>query len=149
MTSCDEKDCCSGIPGDDVLFEFSVVNNSGLDLLDQDNAESFNQSNIRIYNSDGNDTSMVFNENSDAPYGYAIIERESIKRIRPFFDINDELTVFGYIRWNQDDLDTIQLKLIQQSSNVKRLTSIFYNNSEVWNEGDSTNPDNRYFQIVK
>jgi hypothetical protein len=92
---------------------------------------------------------MVFDENSDAPYGFAIIERDSIYRIRPFFDIDDELTVVGYIQWNQADLDTIRLNLIQQSSNVKRLTTIYYNNSEVWNEIDSANPDNRYFQIVK
>ncbi|MCP4457113.1 MAG: hypothetical protein GY816_03650 [Cytophagales bacterium] len=149
MTACDEKDCCSGIPGDDVLFEFSVVNDSGVDLLDQDNQESFYQSNIRLYNSDGNDTSMVFNENSDAPYGYAIIERESTKRIRPSFAITDDLEVVGYIKWNETDLDTLQLTLVQQSTNVKRLAIIKFNGSEVWNEQSVTKPDNRYFQIVK
>ncbi len=71
MISCDEKECC--IVGPDRLFEFSVLNNAGLDLLDQDNVESFTQSNIRIYNSDGN---VVFNSNSDAHMAIVFILEE-------------------------------------------------------------------------
>lgn len=148
FVSCNERDCCSGIPGDDLMFEFSVVNTLGIDLLNQRNQESFNQSEIRIYNSSGNNTSLVYNENSDAPYGYAIIERQPVYRIRPFFDTKN-LDVVGYIQWDETDLDTIKLDLVQQSSNVKRLTSIKFNGVEVWNEKTSPDPNNRYFQIVK
>ncbi len=149
--SCNENDCCSEIPGNDIIYEFSILDNSDRDLLNSEISVSFNTTDIRLYNYNEikGDTTMIYNGNSDAPYGYVIIERDSIFRLRPFFDTSDKLEVKGYIKWNSQDIDTVELKLVQQSTNIKRLTKIFYNGSEVWNEETSSNPEYRYFQIIK
>ena len=150
LTSCDEKDCCSGIPGDDTLFEFSLLDESGTDLLDPEIQGTYNTDNIRLYNEENGDTTMVYDENSDTPYGYTIIERESVFRIRPFFlNADSEFETIGYIKWNSEEIDTLKLELVQQSENIKRLTKIHYNGIEVWNEETTSNSEDRYFQIIK
>ena len=52
------------------------------------------------------------------------------------------------IKWNSSDQDTMQFELVQQSTYIKRLKRIVFNNKEVWNEKDS--PDHtRNFTVVK
>lgn len=143
----DEQDCCAQIAGNDTLFEFSLVNQNGEDLLDENVQDSYNTNNIKLYNLIDDDEILINNPNSDSPNGYLIFEKDGLNLIRPSFN-ESNLIVSGIIEWNSNKRDEISLEMIQQSENVKRLIKIKYNGEIVWDEETATNPDNRYFQIV-
>lgn len=148
LISCDKTDCCDGIPGDDAIFELSIVNTLGEDLLNPETLGSIDLSKIRLYDVNDGEEVLIFNSMRDAQYGYITYERENMIRIRPFFDTSKKLNIVGYIKWNTEDYDTLNLTLVQQSKYTKRLTRIIYNDVEVWNDG-TTPLKERYFQIVK
>ena len=143
----DERDCCSQIAGNNTLFEFSLVNQNGEDLLNENTQNSYNTNNIKLYNLINGEEILINNPNSDSPNGYQIFEKEGLNLIRPFFN-ESNLMVNGIIEWNPNKRDEISLEMVQQSENVKRLVEIKYNGEIVWDEETATNPDNRYFQIV-
>ncbi|MCP4551458.1 MAG: hypothetical protein GY834_05335 [Bacteroidetes bacterium] len=148
IVGCTNKDtplCCAG---DDTLFEFSLINRDGLDLLDENITGSYNTENIRLYDLVENDEYLINNPNSDYPKGYSIIKRDEIYRIRPSFSETNKLSKEGIIEWSVTRRDTIFLEMIQQSEDVKRLVKVKYNNEVVWDE-NTANADYRYFQIVK
>ena len=148
VLSCsDEKDCCSQIAGNNTLFEFSLVNQNGEDLLDENVQDSYNTNNIKLFNLIDGEEILINNPNSDSPNGYLIFEKDGLNLIRLSFD-ESNLIVSGIIEWNSNKRDEISLEMVQQSENVKRLIKIKYNGETVWDEGTATNPDNRYFQIV-
>ena len=149
LGSCgDTNDCCVNLPGNDDLFEFSLVNSHGEDLLNPETQGSYNSDDLRVYNIVDEDTVEINNPNSDTPKGYMIFTREGKYRIRLFMKGDGSLESRGIIAWNKTDKDTIALHLVQQSENVRRLVKIVYNEEEVWNEQNSSN-DERYFEIVK
>lgn len=143
----DEQDCCSQISGNDTLFEFSIINNNGEDLLNENTQDTYNTNSIRLYNIINGEEKLIYFQNGDYPYGYSIIKRGNLYRIRPGFN-ESNLKVRGIIEWNPNRRDEISLEMVQQSENVKRLVKIKYNGEIVWDEESATNPDNRYFQIV-
>lgn len=145
LSCSDEQDCCSQ---NDTLFEFSVVNQSGEDLLDENTLNSLNTNNIKLFNLINGEEILVNNPNSDSPDGYIIFERDGMNLIRTFFD-ESSLTVNGIIEWDLNKRDLITLEMDQQSESVKRLIKIEFNSQVVWSEETASNPNNRYFQIVK
>ena len=151
LQSCsDEKDCCSQISGNDVLFEFSIVNQNGEDLLDSNIQGSYNTNTIKLYDIINDDEVLINNSDSDTPNGYIIFKKDDLNLIRTYFDVKSNLlTHKGIIEWSPNNRDTISLETVQQSENVKRLIKIKYNNEVVWEESTATNSDSRYFQIVK
>jgi hypothetical protein len=147
LSCSDEKDCCSQIAGNNTLFEFSLVNQNGEDLLNENTQNSYNTNNIKLYNLIDGEEILINNPNSDSPNGYSIFEKDGLNLFRPFFK-ESNLEISGIIEWNPNKRDKISLEMVQQSENVKRLVKIKYNGEIVWNEETATNPDNRYFQIV-
>lgn len=146
----DEKDCCTQIPGNDILFEFSIINQNGEDLLDVNTQDTYNTDIIKLYDLINDDELLISNPESDAPKGYRIFKKDGINLIRPYFNVQSNLlTHKGIIQWSSNNQDSISLEMIQQSENVKRLIRIKYNNEVVWDENTAVNSDYRYFQIVK
>ena len=148
----DENDCCSGIPGNDDIFEFSIVNLEQNDLLNPETEGSINTSEIRVYEYKNEEYIEINNPNMDASRGYMIYENENEFRMRLFIEagvvIDDLIQRKAIVKWNELDQDTLELELIQEPSNVQRLIRILYNDIEVWDENNSK--DNiRYFQIEK
>lgn len=149
LLSCDdEKDCCSQIPGNDTLYEFSIINNNGEDLLDENTQDTYNTNSIRLYDIINGEEKLIYFQNGDYPYGYSIIKRDILYLIRLGFN-ESNLKVSGIVEWNPNKRDTISLEMVQQSEHVKRLIKIKYNGDVVWDEETASNTDNRYFQIVK
>ena len=151
VSACNNLDCCSGVVADDTIFQFSLLDKQGRDLLDPQTPGSLDINAIRLYNLINSDTVMHYRSNSDAPYGYSIFKGpDSLYHFRPFFDFSQGLEITGYIRWNAYDLDTLQLSCRQENDNDrKRLIGIHYNGRLVWQEETANDPDYRYFQIVK
>ncbi len=143
-----EQDCCAQLPGNDTLFEFSLVNQNGEDLLDENVQDSYNTNNIKIFDLIDGQEILFNNPNSDSPNGYQIFEKDGLNLIRPYFD-ESNLIVSGIIEWNSNKRDEISLEMVQQSENIKRLIKIKYNGEIVWDEKTASNTDIRYFQIVK
>lgn len=147
LSCSDEKDCCSQIAGNNTLFEFSLVNQNGEDLLNESIQDSYNTNSIKLYNLIDGEEILINNPNSDYPNGYLIFEKDGLNLIRPFFN-ESNLIASGIIEWNPNKRDEISLEMVQQSENVKRLVKIKHNGEIVWDKDTATNPDYRYFQIV-
>lgn len=148
LSCSDNEDCCSLISGNDTLFEFSVVNQNEEDLLNANITNTYNSNSIKLYNLINGNEVLINIPNSDMPNGYTIFTKDGLNLIRTFFD-ESSLIVNGIIEWNVNNRDTISLEMVQQSENVKRLIKIKYNNKIVWDEETASNPDYRYFQIIK
>lgn len=147
LLSCNnEQDCC--FPGNDTLFEFSIINSNGEDLLNENTQDTYNTNSIRLYDIIDGKENLIYFQNGDYPYGYSITKRDNLYRISPSFN-ESNLRVSGIIEWNPNKRDTISLEMVQQSKNIKRLIKIEYNGQVVWSEETASNTDNRYFQIVK
>ena len=146
LLSCsDEKDCCYS--GNDTLFEFSLVNQNGEDLLNENTQNSYNTNNIKLYNLMDGEEILINYPNSDSPNGYLIFEKDGLNLFRPYFN-ESNLEISGIIEWNPNKRDEISSEMVQQSENVKRLVKIKYNGEIIWDEETATNPGIRYFQIV-
>jgi hypothetical protein len=144
----DDTDCCSEV-GDDDIFEFSVLNASGEDLLDPSAEESLNTSSIKIFKIvDGNKVE-INNPASDYPKGYQIVEGGEYYRFIPLFANSEPDESKGIIEWNENDSDTLTLNYTDQSGNTRRLKRISYNNKAVWLANDDNSDEKRYFQITK
>ena len=76
LSCSDEKDCCSQIAGNNTLFEFSLVNQNGEDLLNENTQNSYNTNNIKLYNLIDGEEILINNPNSDSPNGYSIFEKD-------------------------------------------------------------------------
>lgn len=147
-----ENDCCAGIPGNDDIFEFSIVNSKKEDLLNPETESTLNTSNIKVFEYKNEEYVEINNPNLDASKGYMIYETEGEFRMRLFLEagavVNDIVERKAILKWNESDQDTLELRLVQEPSNIQRLTRIIFNDNEVWNEENSI--DNiRYFQIEK
>jgi len=146
----DNKDCCSQIPGNDLLFEFSIINQNGEDLLNVNTQDTYNTDTIKLYDFINGEEILISNPDSDAPNGYTVFKKDNFNLIRTFFNVESNLLIHkGIIKWSSNNEDSISLEMIQQSENVKRLIKIRYNDKVVWDENTTTNADYRYFQIVK
>ncbi|WP_037315620.1 hypothetical protein [Salegentibacter sp. Hel_I_6] len=148
LFSCDKEEsyCCS--PGDDDIFEFSILNASGEDLLDPSTDESLNTSSIKIFKIIDGSKLEINNPNSDYPEGYQIVEGEDNFRFIPLFANSDPEVSKGIIEWNENDSDTLTLYYTDQSEETTRLTKIIYNAKEVWKENEENN-ERRFFEIEK
>ena len=138
----------SEIPGNDDIFEFSVVNQEGKDLLDPDHNASYDTSKIRLYDLIDRKAVLIDDPNKEPSHGYLFFERDGMYRIRPYINGDGSLERRGIIRWNESQQDTIALKLVQQSKHTQRLVQISFNDEIVWDETEK-HDDERYFQIVK
>lgn len=147
--SCSNNDenCCSGIPGDDDKFTFSVVNEQGEDLFDPSVEGSLNTSEIKIFIFEDGARKEIFKQGMDYPRGYQFYEQEGYFRIFPMLTTGDALKTKAIIQWNSQDEDTLDLQRIDDLG-IKFLVKVSYNGEVVWDRETDTDGD-RFFQIVK
>lgn len=142
-----DEDCCSGIPGDDDKFTFSILNEQGEDLLDPSVEGSLNTSAIKLFRLENGERKEIYNIGMDHPEGYLIYEQEGFFRIFPMLAAGDALKTKGFIQWSTHDEDTLELEHIEDSG-IKFLVKVSFNGEVVWDRETDTDGD-RFFQIVK
>ena len=150
--SCQEdNDCCDGIPGNDEVFEFSILDEAGNDLLDPATEGTLNTDNISILELKNGNYTVINNPRMDASGGYRIYADTSPKKMRIFpgegFIDGDFIVKKIILRWNDMEKDSVNM-FLRKNANIQRLVRITYNEDEVWNSTQSEDGI-RYFQVVK
>lgn len=138
--SCSEEkeiDCCVNI---DLGANISLKNASGDDLLDPENPNSFNETNIKTYYLiDGVEKRVGADD-------VLFLNEEGIYIFRTFVNYkgNDQYPI-TYIDWNETNRDTIKSE-IYRTDNQIRVTKIWLNGELMWDVADG---GAAYFTIVK
>lgn len=135
----------------DTSISITVVDESGVDLLNPANTNAFLEENIKIYYLIDGVMEEVNDPNMDNPRNFSINEPEATGDkywMELLLNIAcDSTDLYGttYIKWNDTDTDTIQCDY-KSESDYTIITKVLFNNKVVW-EGDGLN--GRYFEIVK
>jgi len=130
----------------DVGFEFSVTDNEGNDLLNPDNPNSFNESDIKLFYLINEETVEVYDNNLDYPRNFLIYQNSDSYRIRIFLNYSEtEELPETYIQWSETDSDTIKSEINRSNTYVK-IQKVWLNDNIIWNSSDNSEP---YYQIVK
>lgn len=130
----------------DVGFEFSITDNEGNDLLNPDNSNSYNHSEIKLFYKKNGVYEEVFDENLD--YSRNIKIYKHIDKYRIGIVLNhsvEEVQPETVIRWNESESDTIKCEFYQTNSLI-RIDKVWLNNTLIWN---STNNSEPYFELIK
>lgn len=139
ILGCDSEkdDCCTIISLD---ANISLLDGSGVDLLDPNNPISFKKENIKIYHLINGDEKWAGVDD------FIYQDSDSIYRFRTFvnYEGNDEFPI-TYIDWSETDRDTIKPE-IYRSENIIRAIKFWYNGELVWDANTGTAGE---FTIVK
>ncbi len=136
----------------DVSVDFSVVNSNNEDLLNPENTDAFNQSQIGIYYDMDGEPVYYHNTNNymaDHPNAHFFYKEDtdSLYTIRIFLNSDKSVAYpITYIKWNETDMDTIKATYMR-TENIMRLDSIWYNNNPIWNFNAAVN--RKYFILNK
>ena len=130
----------------DVGFEFSVTDNEGNDLLNPENPNSFNESDIKLFYLINGETVEFYDDNLDYPRNFLIYQNSDSYRIRVFLNYSEtEELPETYIQWSKTDSDTIKSEINRSDTYVK-IQKVLLNDNIIWNSSDNSEP---YYQIVK
>lgn len=127
--------------------EFSVFDSENEDLLNPENPNHINESDISIYYNIDGVIEEVNNPNSDYPRNFFIFKHENEYRLRVF--INNTKTSeepITYVHWNKVDIDTIKATFNRANNSIVQ-DKIWLNGKEVWEIGDNTTKP--YFTLIK
>ena len=129
----------------DTSIDLSVKDSYGVDLLNPNNPNTLDVDAIEIQYVSNGQAITVNNINLDYPKGFFIYKHNNEYRMRLFpNDDKDENYPITYIKWNGNDIDTLNCK-IERNKNSQICKAVWFNGSIVW---DDYNKE-RYFVIEK
>ncbi len=130
----------------EILFDFSLQDPSGTDLLDPNVEGSFNTDEIALYEKvDG--TYILFDQPLSAhPKGYTIDEWEGLYYFTPYYFDAKAASHDLKIEWGNGKTDFILVTCEDGDGNWKNANEITYNGNLVWNM--ELNPEDKIFTIV-
>ncbi|WP_086478479.1 MULTISPECIES: hypothetical protein [Arenibacter] len=132
----------------DVSVEFSVKDSEGNDLLNPENSNSFDESEIKLFYLINGEVNEVYDGNMDHPRNFVINEYPpaSEYRIGVFLNYSEtEEQPTTYIKWNETDTDTLKCEVYRTNS-LTKITKLWLNDEQIWTSSDGTVP---YFEILK
>ena len=71
------------------IIELGIENNNGIDLLNPNNAESFNESEIKLFYLINGNVEEVYSPTADLPRNFLIFEQNDNYRIRIFLNYSE------------------------------------------------------------
>ena len=130
----------------DVAFEFSVVNNEGNDLLNPENQNYFNHSNIKLFYKVDGEYKEVYDENLDNPKNFLIFKHETEYRIRIFLNYSTkEIQPETMIQWGENKSNIIKAEFYRTSSLV-RFDKVWLDGSLIWDSASNSEP---YYKLIE
>lgn len=128
------------------VIELGVKDNNGVDLLNPNNPESFNESDIRLFYLINGNIEEVNNPTADSPRGFLIFEQNESNRIRIFLNYSEsEELPITYVQWDETDTDTLKCK-IRRTSSLVTAEKVWLNDELIWDESSNTEP---YYEMIK
>lgn len=128
----------------DVGIEFSITDSEGNDLLNPENSNSYNHSDIKLFYKKNGVYDEVFNKNLDHPRNIKIYKHIDNYRIRITLNhIIEETQPETLIKWNENDSDTIKAEFNRTNSSTI-IKKTWLNDSLIW---DSTSNSEPYFEL--
>lgn len=127
--------------------EFGIFNTDGEDLLDPDNSDHWDTSAFRVFYLINGEVQEVYNQNMDNPRGYYIYKHANEFRTAVILNSSEtEEYPTTYIKWNDEDTDTIRASF-QRTENGVIQNTLWLNDELVWELGDNTTEP--YFELTK
>jgi hypothetical protein len=130
----------------EVLFDFSLQNSDGVDLLDPSLDGTFNTSSILLYEEVDGEYILFDDPLSAYPKGYTIDMRDGVNYFNPFYFDTNAPTHDLKIDWGNGIIDYIMVECEDDGGKVKYATNITYNSNLVWNR--TINPEGLYFTVI-
>lgn len=131
----------------DAKLEFSVFNTQIEDLLNPENPNHLNTSNIKILYVINDEIQEVYDPNTDNPRNFMLYKHESEYRIKIFLNHSETADKpITYIQWNDSDTDTIEVSY-QRTQNAILQNIIWLNGEQIWERGNNT--VDPYFVLTK
>jgi hypothetical protein len=132
----------------DVGVEFSIKDSQGNDLLNPENENTLNSSEIKLFYVVNGAVEEVYDGNMDYPRNYVIYDYAPVSEYRISVFLNNadtEAQPITYIQWNATDTDTLRSEIYRRNNLVK-IKTLWLNNELIWSDEDGTEP---YFELVK
>jgi len=130
----------------DVGLEFSIINSLNEDLLDPNNPNHIDESKIKLFYVVNGETQEVYDGNMDNPRNFMIYKHENEYRIGIFQNTADtEEKPITYIRWNDNDTDTIETSYERTTGAVIQ-RKIWLNGEQIWDWTENQDP---FFILTK
>jgi hypothetical protein len=133
-------------------FRMKVKDNTGKNLLDPTNPNSFDTSKIKIFYLIDGEKKEYYEEHLDYPKGFRItrhvstLEYEFILFLN--YDRTEDLST-TYIQWNENDTDTIKaLFYYPPNSSSVLMRTVWYNDELKW-DYELNNHEDPYFELIK
>ena len=128
------------------VIELGIRNSAGVDLLNPNNQESFNESDIKLFYLINGNVEEVNNPTADLPRNFQIFEQNGSYRIGISLNYSEsEELPITYVQWNETDTDTLKCK-IRRTSSLVTAEKVWLNDELIWDESSNNEP---YFEIIK
>lgn len=131
-----------------VAINFSIRDSEGNDLLNPNNPNSFDESEVKLfYLIDGNLTE-VYDGNKHSPRNFTMNEYPPASEYRMTIFVNHSKTEeypITYIKWNETDTDTIKTEIYRTGS-LTEIRKAWFNGELVWESSYNSEP---YFELIK
>ena len=147
LISCDQSDTVQSTTNVDRSVEFSVFDSQNEDLLNPENPNSLNVSNIKLFYYINGEKQYFNDANLIESKGYRIYKHE--KEYRIWVNLNDKELgdkAITYIEWKANDVDTIEATFERTGQSFLK-NKIWLNGSQVWERGNNT--VDAYFILTK
>ena len=131
----------------DTSVEISAKNVNGEDLLNPNNPNAYKTENIKIYYLINGEKQEVNDNKMDYPRSFLVYQNGEDFRIRIFKNNSKiEGLPITYIKWNENETDTIQTEYDRTYSNEPRMQKVWFNGELKW---DIKNGEEGFFKILK
>ncbi|MGL1888470.1 MAG: hypothetical protein OCD76_18280 [Reichenbachiella sp.] len=152
LSSCKTEDdslCCDSGDNISISIDIIVVSDNGIDLLNPENPEAFQEHDIRVFDLIDGETSISNNTSNGrgflllSPSG-THLDRYMI-RIFANLESTDDYPI-NYIQWNENETDKLKAEF-DRGDNYDVVTKVWFNDELVWDllsDGDS-----RRIEIIK
>lgn len=131
----------------DAGMEFTIYNLQNEDLLNPENPNHLDVTNIKLFYVIDGEKQEVYNPNYDNPRNFRIYKHENEYRIG--ISLNHSETSnkpITYIQWNNKDTDTLEA-VYDRPPNAIIKNKIWLNGEPIWERGDNTT--DAYFVLTK
>lgn len=134
----------------DVGVSFYVLNENGEDLLNPNNQNSIDITNLKIYELINGEEVEINNPNSDAPKGFSVVSPEGkYDKYRLDLTLNileKSNTTITLLKWSESDLDSFKTEL-EKGEDYIICKKIWVNDIKVWDMIEDG--DDRFFILQK
>lgn len=120
------------------VLEFSIFNSQNEDLLNPENPNHIDVSNIKLFYQINEEKQEVYNVDMDHPKGFSIYKHENEYRIKVGLNHSETSDKpITYIQWNDNYTDTIEVTF-KRNQNSLLQDKIWLNGVLIWERGDNT-----------